>query len=567
MNIGAEPPSLDWSVTTDSTSFDVISNLMVGLTQYTANLSCAPACASSWEITDGGRCYVFHLRQDARWSDGQPVTAYDFEYAWKRLLTPKTAAQYAFFFYDIVGAFEFNTGTLKDASKVGVMATDPHTLVVRLKKPAAYFIYLTAFCPSFPQRKDIIERWGDRWTDPEHIVTNGPFRLSTWKHEYKIELSANPLFFEGEPAIKRIKMFMVTEQSTAFALYENNEFDYVDNRSFSTPDVERCCRSPEYHNIALLRNNYIGFNTTKRPFDDRRVRLAVSMAVDRNIFPTILRRHERPSDSWIPPPLAGYASDSGPGYHPDIARRLLAEAGYPGGAGFPPVELLYPNREDTRLVVEQIQDQLKRVLGIKIVLTNQEWKVYLETLRRNPPAMFRNSWGADYPDPETFMNIFTSHNGNNDTRWSNATYDQLISKAKAESNQELRADLYRRADHLLCAQEAPIACTYLSSQNLMVKPWVHGIAFNALDLQFFKNAYIQAPVNSNKADFHTSIPCSHATVLSLPVTSKCRVYQQLSSAVFGKTPTLARGSVVACPNLSPAVTESPAEQATKESAQ
>lgn len=506
INIGAEPPSLDWGVTADTISFDVISNLMVGLTQYTNDLRCVPACASRWEVVDGGRTYIFHLRGDARWSDGKRLTAGDFEYAWKRLLNPGTAAQYAYFLYDVKNAFAFNTGKIKDAAQVGVKARDDSTLVVQLEKPAAYFIYLTAFCPSYPVRRDVVERWGDRWTDPEHIVTNGPFTLRAWKHEYKIELAANPLFFEGEPAVKRIKMFMVAEQSTAFALYENDQLDYIDNRSFSTSDVERYRSSPEYQNLPLLRNNYIGFNVTKSPFDNRRVRLAFSMAIDRAVFPRILRRNERPTDSWIPPPLAGWSPDSGPGYHPEKARSLLAAAGYPDGEGFPETALLYPNREDTRLVVEAIQDELKRALNIHVELVNQEWKVYLERLHRDPPAMYRNSWGADYPDPETFMNLFASHNGNNNTRWSSEKYDRIIEKAEEEQDPKRRADLYRSADHLLCAEEAPVVCTYLSTQNLMVKPWVHGLRFNALDIPFFKSVRIGSeqgrPGAVNKKSMH-----------------------------------------------------------------
>jgi oligopeptide transport system substrate-binding protein len=490
MNLGAEPPSLDWVVTTDSTSFDVVSNLMVGLTRYTDKLACRPACASSWEVLEAGKRYVFHLRPDIKWSDGKQLVAADFVYAWRRMLNPATAAQYAYFLYPIENAFEYNTGKLKDPSQVGVRAIDDLTLEVRLKRPAAYFIYLTAFCTSLPQRQDVVERFGDRWTEPGQIVTNGAFVLKEWQHEYKIVLAANPLYFDGEPAVKKIKMFMVAEPATAFALYENDELDYVDNRSFSTSDVERCRNSPQYHNTALLRNNYIGFNVTKAPFTDSRVRRAVSMAVDRNIFAKILRRGERPADCWIPPSLAGYSASSGAGYDPELARKLLAEAGFPGGKRFPVVGLLYPNREDTRLVVESIQDQLKRNLNVKIDLINQEWKVYLETLHRDPPPLYRSSWGADYPDPETFMNLFTSHNGNNSTRWSNQIYDQLIEQAEAEQNPTVRAKLYEQADTLLCRQEAPIACTYLSTQNLMVKPWVHGMAFNALDMQFFEDIYI-----------------------------------------------------------------------------
>lgn len=489
-NIAAEPPSLDWHVCTDSTSFDVISNLMVGLTQYRNDLSCAPACAENWEIRDNGKQYIFHLRRDVLWTDGVALTAHDFEYAWKRLLNPATGGAYAYFFYDIVNAFEYNTGKIKDAKLVGIKALDDVTLEVRLKKPAAYFIYLTAFCPSYPQRRDIVEEWGSRWTEPEHMVVNGPFKVAGWQHEYKIELVANEHFFEGVPALKRIKMFMIPEQATAFALYENSQLDFVDNRSFPTADVFRYKNSPQYKNFPLLRNNYIGFNVKKAPFTDKRVRQAVSMAIDRNIFPIILRRGERPSSTWIPPGIQGHDDNSGLPFNPSKARALLAQAGYPNGEGLPPISLLYPTREDARLVVEAIQDQLKTNLGMKIQLENQEWKMYLATLKQNPPPMYRNSWGADYPDPETFANIFVSHNGNNDTNWGSPIYDDLVERGEGEQNPETRAELYRQADKLLCSDAVPLTCTYLSTQNLCIKPWVKGLECNPLDLQFFKSVTI-----------------------------------------------------------------------------
>lgn len=490
INLGGEPPSLDWHVSTDSTSFDVVSNLMVGLTQYRNDLSCAPACAERWEILDKGRRYIFHLRKNLKWSDGKPLLAGDFVYAWHRILNPATGAAYAYFLYDVENAFEFNTRKLNDAEKIGIHALDDYTLEVRLKKPASYFIYLTAFCPTYPMRKDVVERGGTRWTDPEYMVSNGPFLLKDWKHEYKIEIEANPHFFEGKPKISKIKMFMIPEQSTAFALYENNQLDFIDNRSFPTPEVHRNRNSPEYRNFLLLRNNYLGFNVKKAPFTDKRVRQAFSMAIDRSVFPKILRRSERPSDCWIPQGLAGHSEDSGPKFDPERARQLLAEAGFPDGKGFPEVTVLYPTREDTRLVMEAVQDQLKQNLHIHVELTNQEWKVYLQTLRGDAPPMYRASWGADYPDPETFMNIFTSYNGNNDTRWKSSRYDALVSQAAGEQNAELRAELYRKADQLLCKDETPIIVTYLATQNVMIKPGVHGIGINPLDLQFFKDASV-----------------------------------------------------------------------------
>lgn len=490
INLAAEPPSLDWHVSTDNTSFDVVSNLMVGLTQYRNDLSCAPACAESWDVLDGGKRYVFHLRKNLKWSDGKPIVAQDFEYAWRRILDPATASSYSFFLYDVENGLEFNTGKLKDGSKLGIKSIDDLTFEVRLKKPASYFINMTAICASFPQRKDIIEKFGNRWTEPGNMVVNGPFVLKDWMHEYKIDLEANPLFFEGPPKIKKIKMFMIPEQATAFALYQNGQLDYIDNRSFPTPEVEEAKKTPEYKNFALLRNNYLGFNVTKKPFDDKRVRRAVSMSIDRTVFPKILHREEKPSYTWIPEGLLGYSSESGPKYDPEAARKLLAEAGYPDGKGFPKISILYPTREDARLVMESVQDQLKRNLNINPELTNQEWKVYLQKLRRDAPPIYRANWGADYPDPETFANIFTSYNLNNNTRWKNAEYDKLDEQATSEQDPKARAEIYKKMDRMVCRDEAVIACTFLATQNIMCKPWVEGIAVNPLDLQFFKDAKI-----------------------------------------------------------------------------
>jgi oligopeptide transport system substrate-binding protein len=490
MNLGTEPPSLDWSISTDAASFDVDCNLMVGLTQYTNDLRCVSGCAKSWEILDRGHRYLFHLRPDVYWSDGKRVVASDFEYSWKRLLNPSTGAQYAYFLYDLQNAQQYNSGAVNDPDKVGVHALDDETLEVKLEHPAAYFIYLTAFCPTLPQRKDVIERWGDRWTEPEHFVCNGPFLLSKWEHEYKIELVSNPRFFEGEPRLKYIKMFMVPEQSTAFALYENDELDYIDNRSFSTPDIDRLKASSEYHNFALLRNSYLGFNAKQHPFDDVRVRQAVSMSIDRTMFPRLLRRGEKPSMSWLPPNLLGWSADSCVKYNPVRARQLLAQAGYPQGKGLPPIDFYYVQREDTRILVEAVQDQLRQNLNMNLNLVGQEWKVYLQTLHRNPPQLFGLSWGADYPDPETFMNVFTSHSGNNTTNWSSSTYDQLIAAAEAEQDRTKRGQLYARADKLLCVEQAAIAPLYLATQNIMVKPWVKGMEFNPLDIQFFKSVTV-----------------------------------------------------------------------------
>jgi len=231
VNLGTEPPSLDWSRATDHVSFNVVVNLMVGLTEFDRDLKPTPMVAKFWEVLDGGKKLLFHLRDDVRWSDGKPVRAHDFVFSWRRLLNPETASEYAYILFDIVNAEEFNQGKIEDSNLVGVRAVNDRTLEVRLKYPAPYFLAITTFEVTFPQRQDVVEKFGERWTEPANIVTNGPFLLESWKHENEIQLRANPDFYLGKPAIDKVEMAMVNEKTTALAMYERDQLDFIDNKS------------------------------------------------------------------------------------------------------------------------------------------------------------------------------------------------------------------------------------------------------------------------------------------------------------------------------------------------
>ncbi|HWO40776.1 MAG TPA: peptide ABC transporter substrate-binding protein, partial [Candidatus Eisenbacteria bacterium] len=253
VNLGTEPPSLDWSVATDHVSFNVIANLMVGLTEFNNDLRPAPMIAKSWRLYDGGRRIVFELRNDVRWSDGIRVRAQDFEYSWRRLLNPKTASEYAYILFDIVNAQEYHEGKIDDPAAVGVRAIDDFTLEVRLKHPASYFLSITTFEVTFPQRQDIVERFGARWTEPGNIVTNGPFLLTAWRHENEIELKANPDFFAGKPAIEKVSMFMIGEKTTALAMYEQGRLDFLDNHSIPALEKPRLAKLRGFKRVPQLR--------------------------------------------------------------------------------------------------------------------------------------------------------------------------------------------------------------------------------------------------------------------------------------------------------------------------
>jgi len=487
MAISSEPPTLDWSLATDNVSIRIIENLMEGLTSYDPHLKPIPAIAESWFISENGRRYTFVIRDDAVWMDGKPVTAHDFEYAWKRLLDPHTGAEYAYFLFDIKNAEAFNSGEIADPSRVGVLALDDKKLQVDLREPIVFFPSVTTFTATFPLRKDIVERYGDHWTDPENMISNGPFRLKEWKHEYKVQLVPNEHYYGNRPLLDEVIFYVVGEGTTALTLYETGGLDVVQLPPVAIPHYEK---NPEYLNFPFLRGYYYGFNVMKPPFDNPLVRKAFSMAIDRTEFPKILKGGEIPSSSWIPKGMPGYNPNIGLTFNPQKAKALMAKAGYPKGQGFPNVTAAFNTNPENNLIAENLQAQWERNLGVKVALDNQEWKVYLKRLSDDTPGLFRLGWGADYPDPDNFMNLFTSTSGNNNTHWKNKRYDALIRRAAVERNPQKRQTLYDEAQRILTEEDAPIMPLFIAAQNMLIKPYIKGLEINAMDLLYLKNVSI-----------------------------------------------------------------------------
>jgi len=491
VNLGTEPPSLDWSLATDHVSFNVISNLMVGLTEFDKALKPAPVIAKSWDVIEGGKKLVFHLRDDVQWTDGKKVRSQDFEYSWKRLLNPKTASQYAYILFDIVNAQEYAEGKLKDASAVGVRAEDDQTLVVTLRHPVAYFLAITTFEVTYPQRQDVIEKYENRWTEPGNIVTNGPFRLTSWKHENEIELSANPSFFRGKPAIDKVTMYMINEKTTAVAMYEQGNLDFMDDHSIPPLDKPRLSKLPGYKLVPQLRGEYYGFAVDRKPFDNPKLRKAFAMAIDRSVFPKILQGGQTPATSWIPPGMLAHNPEIGLAFNPEEARKLLREAGYPDGKGLPPIVLGYNTLDDNKLVAEAVQSMWQKNLNVVVNIENQEWKVYLKKLQNDPFVVHRAGWGADYPDPDNFMKLFTANSGNNHGRWKNPQFDQLLEQAAVEQDTAKRAQLYDQAQKILTETDAAIVPLFWKSESTLLNPKFTGLEYNSMarmDLRHVKPA-------------------------------------------------------------------------------
>ena len=479
----AEPPTLDWSLATDHVAFDVLTNLMEGLTQYNQKMEPIPAIAKKWKFSQDGKTIIFFLRDDVHWTDGKPVTAMDFEYSWKRLLNPKTAAEYAYFLFDIENAYEYNSGEITDSNRLGIEAVSPTMLRVKLKRPVYHFPSVTTFMVTFPQRKDLIEKYDEHWTDPKNIVTTGPFVLEEWKHEYKLIFKSNPKYYGKPPNIEKIIAYIVEETTTALTLYETGGLDMAILTPVSIPYYRN---SLEYRTLPLLRGYYYGFTVTEKPFDNPLVRRAFAHSIDRSQLPHILQGGEVPISSWIPVGLLGYSANIGAKFNPEKARLLLSKAGFQSGKGLPPIKLVYNTDQTHRLVAEYIQDQWRRHLNVKVELDSQEWKVFLSRLKTNPPQIFRLGWGADFPDPDNFMNLFLSTSGNNHLNWSNVEYDKLVNLAVLEKNPALRKELYDRAQKILTEREAVIIPLFVTAKNLLVKPYVNGLKLNALDQIYWK---------------------------------------------------------------------------------
>jgi oligopeptide transport system substrate-binding protein len=487
INLGTEPPTLDWTRATDAVSITIIEQIMRGLTRLGPDLRPVPALAERWDVSPDGRTYTFHLRRDVRWTDGVPLHAEQFVWAWRRLLDPATAAEYAYFLFPVRGARAFNAGDERDPERVGVRALDPHTLEVELEAPLVYFPSITTFMVTFPGRRDLVERHGDGWTEPGAIQTLGPFRLDGWQHEYRITLVANPTFYGAPPRLERVVGYMVGAESTALVLFEQRLLDIV---RLPPLEIRRYVDRPEYRRRAALRGYYYGFNVREPPFDDPRVRRAFSMAIDRSAFPKLLKGGEVPATCWIPPGMPHHDPTIGLRFDPAGARRLLARAGVdPAALG--PVRVVYNTLETHKLVGEMIQEQWREHLGVEVELENREWKVFLKELRLDPPPVFRLGWGADYPDPDNFMSLFTGASANNNTGWADARYDALVAEAAREASPERRQSLYDEAQRILCEDEVPIAPLFVQSINLAVAPRVHGFEPNAMDILFLDRVSVE----------------------------------------------------------------------------
>ncbi|RMF95429.1 MAG: peptide ABC transporter substrate-binding protein [Candidatus Schekmanbacteria bacterium] len=482
VSVSSEPPTLDWNLATDNVSFTIINNLMEGLTKFDERMNLIPALAWKWESNDTFTKFRFYIKDDACWSDGKAVRAQDFVYSWRRLLSPQTAAEYAYFLYDIKNAADYNSGKISNPNLLGVRAISDKVLEVELESPLSFFPYLTAFMVTFPMREDLVKKYGDKWAEAGKMEVTGPYLLSKWEHDYKIILKKNPQYKSEEMGFDEVVLFIVNQPNTALLLYETGILDVANVPSIA---VSKMKKRKDFISFPIYRGYYYGFNTRKFPFDNTLVRKAIAYAIDKREIVNALRGNEIPTNSWIPPGMLGYNKNIGISFDPEKARKLLAEAGFPKGKGFPQVAISFNSSPENLIVAENIQAQLSKNLNIRVTLDNLEWKVYLGRLKKGAPPIFRLGWGADFPDPDNFMRLFTSSSGNNNTGWENKRYDELVEMAVLTDDISVRKKIYDEAQKILCEEDVPIIPLFTGTKNLLVRPTLSTKGFNPLDIFYF----------------------------------------------------------------------------------
>jgi oligopeptide transport system substrate-binding protein len=486
-----EPESLDPAIIVAQADMRIVSGLFEGLTRLEPkDARAVPGLAESWEISPDGKIYTFHLRTNLLWSTGEPITSDDVVYSWIRALDPKTASRYAGQLYYLKSAEDFNTGKITNAALVGVSAPDKFTVRTELKAPTAFFLDLCAFPTLCVVPRQTIEKYGDHWLKARPLPVSGAFQLEAWRLNDKVRLKKNPLYWDATNTQSEIiDILPVGSQNTALNLYERGQVDIVwDKELIPSELMDVLLQRPDFHTFDFLGTYFFRFNVTRKPFDDPRVRKAFALAVDKErIVKKITKAGERTTSHLVPPGTQNYDSPEGLGHDPELARKLLAEAGYPGGKGFPRFEYLFNaaagggGKIHENIAIE-LQQMWRDELGVQMELRQVETQVFWGMQSRLDYALSKSTWIGDYNDANTFLGMFVTGDGNNETGWGNPHYDELIRAANNETDLLKREKLFQQAETILVHDEVPIVPLYIYvGINYFDTNKISGIWKNMLD--------------------------------------------------------------------------------------
>ena len=497
---GTEPQSLDPHIATGVPEHHIISSLMEGLVHKDGEtLEPRPGVAKSWDISADGRVYTFYLRQDARWSNGDLHNAHDYVWSWWRALQPALGNLYAYMYFPIANAKAYYDGEISDFSQVGVKALDDYVLQVTLTEPIPYFLQLLDHYSTYPVHRATVEKFGKadqrgtRWTFEGNIVGNGAFQLKEWKINRRITVERNPHYWNAENVRLNQVVFYPTENvTTEERMFRAGQLHYSgipsDKIQAYSQSNDPSLRIQPYLGVYFYR-----LNVDKPQLSDKRVRRALGMTINRDqLVSQITKGGQIPAYAITPPGTMGYYPESDLTFDPEGAKKLLAEAGYPNGEGFPTTEILYNTSEGHRKIAVALQQMWKKHLNIDVVLLNQEWKVYLDTVSNHHYEIARAGWIGDYVDPNNFLDMFLCNGGNNRTHWCNPEYDQIILQQvpKAKTHQQ-RLDLFKQAENILL-DEMPVIPIYIYTSNNLVHPTVKNFGRNILNQANYREMYLES---------------------------------------------------------------------------
>jgi len=494
LNLHSEPPTADPGIAEDTTSGAILRATFDGLTRTNEDGKPHESIAEKIEVSPDGLTYTFKLR-DAKWSNGDPVTAHDFEFAWKRVLDPKTASNYAYQLYYVKNAEKANKGEAK-LDDVGVKALDDKTLEVKLENPTPYFLELTAFYTYYPVNKKVVEA-NPKWaTEAKTHVGNGPFKLESWEHKSKLVLVKNDNYWDKDAVkLDRIEFSMVEDENTELSMYENGEIDWAGQPLSNLPidAIPALKDSGKLKTQPIAGTYWYKFNVEQAPFNNVKIRKAFTYALNRQaIIDNVTQTNQQPAMGAVPPSMSlkpdGYFKDN----DVETAKKLLEEGMKELGiTKLPPITLSYNTSENHKKIAEAIQDQWKKAFGVEVKLENKEWKVYLEDLHQGKFQIGRMGWLGDFNDPINFLELYKDKDGgNNDTRWENPKYKELLNKSALETDPEKRKAILAEAEAILM-DEMPIAPIYFYTQSWVQNENVKGVIMDGLGFVDYKWATIE----------------------------------------------------------------------------
>ena len=481
ITVGSEPRTLDPQEAQGVTEHHILMAMIEGLVAPSIDdqSKVVPGMADRWEHNEDYSVWTFHIGEDRKWSNGDPVAAQDFVFSYKRMLTASFGAQYADNLFILKGAEDYFRGKITDFDQVGVKALDPRTLRIELVGPTPYLLSLVQHDSWLPVNPKAILSFGSidtrdsKWTRAENYIANGPFKMKSWRPNDVIEVVRNPLYWDAANVkLNGINFFSIENLNTQERAFQAGQLHKTDQVPLDKVPYYRRTR-PELMRIDPYEGVYFyRINIARKPLDNPKVRLALNLAVDRDaIVKNILREDQKPATGYTPPGMGDYQPLDKMHYDPERARQLLAEAGYPNGKGFPKFTIHFNTLESHRAIAEAIQQMWKEELNIDVGLENQEWKVYLDTQNNKNYDISRSAWIGDFMDPVTFLSMWTTGNGNNNTNWGNPKYDAFIEQAARTGDPKARLEILHQAEDLFLS-ESPIVLVYWYTNAYLLQPSV-----------------------------------------------------------------------------------------------